>query len=122
MSNGITTLGEITSNDILAGSHPVIEVKGIPIASGQTLKRGAMLGLQDTGEGADSKYHLYDDTATDGTENLAGILAGDVDASLADGIGTMYVHGEFLKSGLTAAETATISAGVFGMIVIKDED
>ena len=120
---GISNLTEINPyNDIFAGLHPTMEVNKILIASGQNLKRGACLGLITAEANPDKgKYKLWDEDATDGTEKLAGILGCDVDATTADEKGFMFVHGEFLKSGLTAVHA--IEAGTYnnGAIVIKEE-
>lgn len=119
---GITKLTDIEPyNDIFAGLHPTMEITDIVIASGQTLTRGACLGIITTEASPDKgKYKLWDEEATDGTEILKGILGCDVDASTADGKGFMFVHGEFLKEGLTAGHT--IKTGVYndGAIVIKE--
>lgn len=119
---GIETVSEITaSTDIFAGLHPTMEVNEIVIASGQNLKRGAGLGLISAeANPAKGKYKIWDTDSTDGSEELAGILGCDVDATSQDEKGFMYVHGEFLKDGLTAGHT--IVAGVYnnGAIVIKE--
>ena len=119
---GISNLTEINPfDDIFAGLHPTMEVNEIVIASGQNLKRGAGLGLISAeANSAIGKYKIWDTDSTDGSEELAGILGCDVDATNQDEKGFMYVHGEFLKDGLTAGHT--IVSGVYnnGAIVIKE--
>jgi hypothetical protein len=120
---GISTLVEIDPySDITGGLHPTMEVSEIVILAGQDLKRGACLGLITAVASADKgKYKLWDTEAEDGTEELAGILGCDVDATAADGKSFMYVHGEFMKDGLTAKQA--IQTGVYndGTIVIREE-
>jgi len=119
---GISNLTEVNPyDDIFAGLHPTMEVTEIVILTGQNLKRGACLGLITAEANPDKgKYKLWDEASTDGSEALVGILGCDVDATSADGKGFIYVHGEFLKEGLTAGHT--IVAGVYnnGAIVIKE--
>jgi hypothetical protein len=119
---GITTLSESSSSDIFAGIHPTMEVSDIVILSGQNLKRGTCLGLITAEANPDKgKFKLWDEAASNGSENLVGILGCDVDASDSDCKGFMYVHGEFLKDSLSAVHT--IKSGVYneGSIVIKEE-
>jgi len=120
---GITTLiAKESQNDIFANSHPTMEVNNIVILSGQNLKRGACLGqINETGNSNNGKYVLWDENATDGSEVLRGILGCDVDATNSDNKGFMYVHGEFLKSSLSAVHE--IIPGVYnnGSIVIKED-
>lgn len=119
---GISNLTDVNPfDDIFAGLHPTMEVNEIVIASGQNLKRGAGLGLISAeANPAKGKYKIWDTDSTDGSEELTGILGCDVDATSQDEKGFMYVHGEFLKDGLTAGHT--IVAGVYnnGAIVIKE--
>jgi hypothetical protein len=119
---GISNLAEVNPfDDIFVGLHPTMEVNEIVIASGQNLKRGAGLGLISTeANPAKGKYKIWDTDSTDGSEELAGILGCDVDATSQDEKGFMYVHGEFLKDGLSAGHT--IVSGVYnnGAIVIKE--
>lgn len=111
--------------NILIGLKATKQVSNITIASGQNLKAGTVLGLKEL----DGKYYIWDATKEDGTEVIAGILGCDVDASAADGVGFMYVDGEFNKRALIGAAsfagltTFDIPLGShnFGSIVIKEE-
>ncbi|GAB1372764.1 hypothetical protein MASR1M45_28270 [Candidatus Kapaibacterium sp.] len=120
---GITKLTDIEPyNDIFAGLHPTMEVSEIVVLTGQNLKRGACLGLINAEANANNgKYILWDEDSDDGSEVLRGILGCDVDATSSDGKGFMYVHGEFLKAGLSAGHE--IIPGVYnnGSIVIKED-
>lgn len=120
---GITKLTDIEPNkDIFAGLHPTMEVSEIVVLAGQNLKRGACLGqINAEANPNNGKYTLWDEDSTDGSEVLCGILGCDVDATISDGKGFMYVHGEFLKAGLSAGHE--IIPGVYnnGSIVIKED-
>jgi hypothetical protein len=52
----------------------------VTVAAGEVLELGAVVGRVT----ASAKIKRFDPAATDGTETPAGILLGDVDASLAD--------------------------------------
>jgi len=108
--------------DIFAGMHPPIESQHVTLLTSPTeYTRGAAMGkISATG-----KYTFYNTGASDGTQTLAGILIDDVDASGADGIGKVYVHGEFLQSKIFNPSSPTgIPAGVYnsGAIVIKEAE
>lgn len=120
---GITKLTDIEPyNDIFASLHQTMEVSEIVILSGQDLKRGACLGLINADANPNNgKYTLWDEDSTDGSEVLCGILGCDVDATIGDGKGFMYVHGEFLKSGLSAGHEIIPDVYNNGSIVIKED-
>lgn len=120
---GITNLVDIEPyNDIFAGLHPTMEVSEIFILSGQNLKRGACLGqINAEANPNNGKYTLWDEGSTDGSEVICGILGCDVDATIADGKGFMYFHGEFLKSGLSAGHEIIPDVYNNGSIVIKED-
>ena len=71
--------------------------EGITLASGQNLKRGALLGKVT----ATGKYKLSVATATDGSEDPIAILAQDTNASSADTKTVAYLSGEFNESAIT---------------------
>ncbi len=99
-------MGEATfaPNDLLVSDVPVI-TRNITIASGQNLKRGAVLGVIT----ASDKYVLSAAAAADGSEVPSLVLAFDVDASAADVVAAAYASGAFdstkliLGAGHTAA-------------------
>ena len=115
---GISTLSDTPKPGILAGLHPTMEVSGIVIASGQNLTIGTCLGKNST----TGKYHKWKPAATDGTQDLAGILGCDVDATEEDSKGFMFVHGEFALSALIADGTITTGAYNGGSIVITEDE
>jgi hypothetical protein len=79
---------------LLAGHQP-IAVPGT-LAAGD-LDRGTVLG-KVTATGA---WVQLDPNAADGSQNAAGILVDDTDASAAEEKCMVYVHGEFFDDGLT---------------------
>lgn len=70
------------------GNH-TISREEILIAGGQNLQAGAVLGKIT----ASGKYKAYDNAASDGSQTVAGILFGAVDASdVAEARGTAIVR------------------------------
>jgi len=69
----------------------------------------------------DGFYYLYDDQATNGLEDLKGILEEDIDCTNGSIISSMYVTGQFNKDALSA--TRTVRAGTYngGCITIAGE-
>lgn len=97
----------IVSRDIFASNAEALQLTGITIASGQNLVRGTCLGKQT----ADGKYYKWNTAASDGTQNLAGILGVDTDASEGDEVAFAWITGDFNKSALNATATSMITAG-----------
>lgn len=75
---------------LFAGAFPVRQ-RVVTLASGASLKRGALLGRVT----ATDKYILSVATASDGSQVPAAILAADTDASAADVKTPAYFEGEF---------------------------
>ena len=69
----------------------------LPLALGQALPRGAVLGRIT----ASGKLTLSAAAATDGSQVPYGILADDADATLTDVLCGAYVKGEFNQNALT---------------------
>lgn len=68
----------------------------VTVAAGEVLELGAVVGRVTT----TGKIQRFDPAATDGTETPAGILLGDVDASLADAPdGVMLARHGIVASG-----------------------
>lgn len=105
-------------NGILWSDYPTKRVN-VAIGVSGILKRGCVLGQLT----ADSKYYPFDSAATDGTEEIAGILGEDIDTTTSEGIGWMYVEGEFYRPALSAATDSVIPLGSvnYGAITIKEE-
>ncbi|MHA4733277.1 head decoration protein [Ensifer adhaerens] len=101
-------------NDLLVSDVPVI-TRNVTIASGQNLKRGAVLGNIT----ASDKHILSASAAADGSQTPALVLAIDCDASAGDVVAAVYASGAFdaskliLGAGHTAAtvEAAFRKAG-----------
>jgi hypothetical protein len=107
---GLTALdSDITSRDIFASKAEALRKTEITIASGQDLKRGTLLGKKT----ANDEYCKYNSGASDGTENLAGVLGMDIDASESDEKAFAYITGEFNKSALDAYATSMVVAGEY---------
>lgn len=86
--------------------------KNVTIVSGQSLKRGDVVGKVT----ASGKYAIYANGASDGTESAAGVLIGeDVDATSADKAGVILFQGAEVNKDLLgwgANDSTGISAGV----------
>ncbi len=91
-------------NDLLVSDVPVV-TRNITVASGQNLKRGAVIGNIT----ASDKYILSASAAADGSQTPGLVLATDCDASAGDVIAAAYAGGAFdstkliLGAGHTAA-------------------
>lgn len=100
---GLTTIGDYTPNDLIAGGHLPVELP-ITIAGGTAaLAKGTLLGRIT----ASGKYKAYSASATDGSQIACAILPHDIAASTADVKTTAFVHGVFNKN---AIKNLTVSA------------
>lgn len=85
-------------DDLFATDNEIVTGK-VTVLTGQELVRGAVVGLVTlTG-----KAKLLDKDASDGSEEVYGILVADVDASAADAEGLVYLKGDFKPDGLSFA-------------------
>lgn len=86
---------ESTGYDELFAGLNRDEIKTFPVivASGQNLKRGALVTF------ANGKVSAV--SAADGASDVFGILTDDVDASDADTEGVVYVNGDFNKAAVS---------------------
>jgi len=82
----------------------------VTVASGQNLKTGTVVGIVT----ASGKATQLAPSANDGSENAAGVLVGDVDASAADKPGVIIARhaicsdkGLVWPSGITGAQKNT---------------
>lgn len=91
-------------NDLLVSDVPVV-TRNVTIASGQNLKRGAVLG-QIT---ASDKYVLSLAAGNDGSETPALVLAYDCDASAADQVVAAYASGAFDSTKLILGAGHTVA-------------
>lgn len=116
---GLIDQGDVLrANDIFASDRRPTQITGT-ILSGENLKRGAVLGKVT----ASGKYVLHDDSADDGSETIAAILAEDTDATGGDEPAPIYLAGDFLLSALTAAVGTTLSVGAYNNdhIIIRED-
>ncbi|MBR9781972.1 MAG: head decoration protein [Rhodospirillales bacterium] len=90
----MTTHTYIPEN-LIAGDYPAMTEPEI-IATGQVLKRGALLGRNT----ATGKLHLSASAAEDGTEKPIGILVAAMDTTGGDAEGPVYKSGIYHYSGL----------------------
>ena len=70
---------------------------------------------------ASGKYVAWDSTATNGAQEIAGILLGDCNATGGDKGCELYVMGEFNKVALTYTGTISDGAYNFNNIIIRGE-
>jgi hypothetical protein len=98
----MTILGVFTPDNLLAGDFPRV-ADGVTILAGRSLTRGAVLGRVT----ASGKCKAVDSGQTDGSQTIHAVLAEDVDASLADASGVVYLTGEFNENALTFGGTDT---------------
>lgn len=82
----------------------------VTVASGQNLAMGTVVGLKT----ADGKAHTLAPAATDGTEDVAGLLIQAVDATSADAEGVMVARHALVAdtalvwpAGITANQKTT---------------
>lgn len=78
------------------GDHPAVMLPGVLI-SGQTLVAGTVVGKIT----ASGKYTQLAPAASDGSQNAAAIIFGDLDASAGDEPGNFMAHGEVIDPRLT---------------------
>lgn len=119
MSYGITEAGTLGVKSIEASGNGLYKVKETILSGEGILAAGCVLGKVT----ASGKLKAWLDTAIDGSEVIYGVLAEDVDATSADVLANVYVHGEFITDNLTAAATQVISDGAFkyGNLIFKSE-
>lgn len=98
------TEGTYTPDNLIV-SGPLV-TDSVVIASGQNLRRGALLGKVT----ATGKYVLSVADADDGSEAPTAILAQDVDASAGDKTATVYLAGQFNVRAITFGDGHTAAS------------
>ena len=97
------TIGSTKRDGLIAGNYP-LAAKEITITGPAEFKRGDVVGAITTGG-----YALADSTATNGSQNVIGIMTDDIVAeSGASVVTTMYVKGEFNQRQLRFGGTDTV--------------
>lgn len=100
-----------TPDKLIAGNDFPALTTPVTIVSGQSLARGAVLGIIT----ASGKATLCDKDAVDGSATPVHILAEAVDATLADKAGVAYETGVFNPDALTMVAgtvVADVKAGL----------
>lgn len=102
-------------DNLRAGTCPQITDSGI-LASGQELKRGAVLGL------ADGKLKLVDKAAADASKEPYAVLAEDTNSTSGDTTCAVYYTGEFNRNALsfaagTTADDVILAARKIGIFI-----
>ncbi|AIF51250.1 head decoration protein [Pelosinus sp. UFO1] len=98
----ITTTSMTYDNLIVAGTFPIV-TDALTTASGNSYKRGTVLGVITTS----GKAVKVDSSKTDGSETAYAILSQDVDATSADTVAPVYLTGEFNSDALIFGGTDT---------------
>jgi hypothetical protein len=121
VSYGLTEYDADDFRDVIAGDFPIEQYPKATIATaGKELKRGTPLGKKT----ADSKYYEWDSEAEDGTENLDGILADDVDVTSENVVAPIFITGEFNATQIYTVSSIEVPEGVYnntGLIIIREE-
>lgn len=91
---------------LVAGNHHLLVGRGVTIASGQNLVRGAVLGKIT----ASGKYNLSLSAAADGSQTPDLILAEDCDATGGDKTALAYERGDFNANALTLGTGHTVAS------------
>lgn len=119
------TEGNYESDVLVWMTHRDYSLKTITLASGTDYKVGAVLGQITTG----GKYTMYTPGATNGSQNVAGILLRNVDATAADqesfivnDIALIKASGLVFKSGVTEAQQTTAIEALADELNIKTVD
>lgn len=105
------TEGTYAPDNLIAGNAGLLVARKVTIASGQELKRGAVIGKITDG----GKYVLSLSAANDGSETPDLILAEDVDATSADADGLAYARGDFAIAALTIGTGHTAASITEGL-------
>lgn len=97
-----TEQGTSNFDNLLAGDFP-LKTKPVTILSGENVVRGQVMGKQTSG----GKFRGCNVGLSDGAEVAEAVLAEDVDASLADAPGIVYLTGEFNVRQMSVASAPT---------------
>ncbi|MFH5187118.1 head decoration protein [Paenibacillus sp. TAB 01] len=89
--------------NLVVGSEPVVTT-AVTLKAGRAYVAGSVIGLAT----ADDKGSLVDSTKTDGTENVYGVLADNIDATAADAPGVVYLKAELNGAALVFGGTDTL--------------
>ena len=113
----MAVLGTLERDNLIAGDFPT-KAQEITLTGPATFERGDVLGKSDTGV-----FALVDSTATDGSQDVVGIVCDDITVEAdAEAVSTMYVKGEFNQrrlrfGGSDTAETHKRRMTEIGLLV-----
>src|SRR5690348_9056987 len=91
---------------LLAGDADDLVTRKVTLVAGQTLVRGAVLGIIT----ASGKYTLSASAAADGSQAPDSILAQDCDATAADAECLIYERGTFNEGAVTLGAGHTVAS------------
>lgn len=92
-----------TEDNLLSGDFPRVTAP-VTVLSGQNVVRGQVMGKIT----ASGKYRACNSGLTDGAEVAEAVMAADVDASLSDLPGIVYLTGEFNSNAMTVAALPSV--------------
>lgn len=95
---GQNIIGRCRLDDINAGDFPIVTA-AVTLAAGRVYPVGSVVGKAATG-----KCALVDKAASDGTEEVYGVLLRAVDAVDADAEGVVALTGEYNRDRLVFAD------------------
>jgi hypothetical protein len=101
-----TRTGSVSLDNLFAGEFPIVR-SAVTVADGQTLTRGAVLGIVT----ATGYAKLLDTTAVDGSQTFHSVLLEDVTTSGATQVAPVALTGEFASDQLSFGGT-TVAADV----------
>lgn len=103
VAQGFRDLGETKADNLIAGEFPRVSI--LATITGGKYERGAILGKITTS----GKCTSCTSAATDGSDDVYGILAETVDASAEDKQAVVYLSGEFNVAALSVGEGYTVA-------------
>lgn len=105
------TEGVYVPDAFIAGNAHLLVARVVTVVSGQSLKRGAVIGKITSG----GKYQLSLSAAADGSEVPDLILAEDCEAADADAKALAYSRGDFNATALTLGTGHTLASITEGL-------
>lgn len=97
LAAGVTSATSPNEVELIANNSGLLWPAKGTLASGQNLKRGALVGRITTG----GKYVLSLAAASDGSQAPAGVLVHDTDATAGDVEALVYQRGDFNQAAMT---------------------
>jgi hypothetical protein len=104
------TTAFVPDNLVARNAHLLVSIP-VTLASGQNLKRGALLGQLTSG----GNYVLSLSAASDGSQTPVAVLAQDCDASGGARAALVYIRGDFQSTGITFGASHTVASTAAGL-------